>query len=108
MGTDMTDLRNTYGQYAIVTGASSGIGAEFARQLAAAGMDLVLVARRKDRLEELAAELSRARGTAAVVLALDLLADGAVDELHSRVSDLDVGGRLIHRALDDGALRRAS
>jgi short-subunit dehydrogenase len=87
----MKDLRTTYGQYAVVTGASSGIGEEFARQLAAAGVNVVLVARRKDRLEALAAELSRAHGTANEVLALDLLAEGAVDELWRRVGDLDVG-----------------
>jgi uncharacterized protein len=106
----MKDLRTRYGQYAVVTGASSGIGEEFARQLAAAGVNVVLVARRRDRLEALAAELSRAHGTANEVLALDLLAEGAVDELWRRVGDLDVGivvanagiygaGRLVDRSL---------
>lgn len=87
----MKNLRATYGQYAIVTGASSGIGEEFARQLATAGINVVLVARREDRLQALAEELSRTYGTANEVVALNLIADGAVTELCRRVADLDVG-----------------
>ncbi len=87
----MKNLRARYGQYAIVTGASSGIGEQFARQLSAAGINVVLVARRKDRLDALAAELSRVDGTTNTALVLDLLSDGAVDELHRQVGDLDVG-----------------
>ncbi|MEU1547820.1 SDR family oxidoreductase [Nocardia sp. NPDC005745] len=59
-------------QTVIVTGASSGLGAEFARQLARRGANLVLVARRADRLESLAAELTHAHGVTVTTVARDL------------------------------------
>lgn len=60
------------GQTTLITGASSGIGAEFAHQLAGRGSDVVLVARRLDRLEKLAAELGAAYGVRAEAIPLDL------------------------------------
>jgi hypothetical protein len=59
-------------QWALVTGASSGIGAEFARQLAARGMHLVLVARREPLLRQLADELFRLHGTKCEIIVADL------------------------------------
>jgi short-subunit dehydrogenase len=65
---------------ALVTGASSGIGRELARIHAARGGDLVVVARRAERLAALKAELEAAHGVAVHTLPLDLAAPGAADE----------------------------
>jgi hypothetical protein len=71
---------------AVITGASSGIGRELARQHAAAGGDLVLVARREDRLDDLADELRTEHGVTVYALARDLSEPGAAAAL---VADLD-------------------
>jgi len=74
---------------ALVTGASSGLGAEYARQLADRGADLVLVGRDAAALQNVAAQV-RDRGRAAEVIVADLLDPAALDRVVARVSD---GGR---------------
>lgn len=82
---------------AVVTGASSGIGAAFARLLARRGRDLLLVARRKDRLEALASEL-RATGCEVRVVPCDLSVPSQRDELCRMLTDLPSLETLVHNA----------
>jgi uncharacterized protein len=71
---------------AVITGASSGIGAAFARRLAA-DYDLLLIARRKDRLEQLAQELHQTRGAQVEVLQADLSRDQDLQDVATRIAD---------------------
>ncbi len=73
-------------QYAVITGASSGIGAEFAKRLAKEGYSLILIARRKDRLEELAKTLS----AECVLLSVDLTDMNACQELMQELKKYDI------------------
>jgi short-subunit dehydrogenase len=77
-----------HGQTTLITGASAGLGAEFARQLAARGSDLVLVARRKERLEELAAELRARHPVQVHVVEFDLTTDHPGHALAAQVERL--------------------
>lgn len=88
----MTDLeKEIYGPWAIVTGASSGIGKEFARQLAASGINLVLVARRLVLLEEWGEELARRYGVEYRAVQADLTQPGFLDLLEPATRGLDIG-----------------
>lgn len=88
-GGDVHKLRDAVeGRRVLVTGASSGIGMEVARRVALAGGEVVLVARREDRLRELAGEVERSCGVSrAQVMPCDLSDLEKVDELAARVLD---------------------
>lgn len=84
-------LYEKYGKWAVVTGASSGIGRELAERLAEAGLNLVLNARRESLLQTFAQELQQAYGTTTRIIAADLSTQQGMDTLLQGVQDLDVG-----------------
>jgi short-subunit dehydrogenase len=83
---------------AAITGASSGIGAAFARALAARGSDLILIARRTDRLESLARELADRHGTKSEIVTADLASDAGLSRVADRVRELSHLDFLINNA----------
>jgi len=84
-------FHNRYGSWAVVTGASDGIGREFARDLAELGLNLVLIARRHAELQRLCRELSAAHGVECVAHAMDLSSPSAGDTVARLTEGMDVG-----------------
>src|SRR5258706_16283873 len=83
--------KKRFGPWALVTGASSGIGKEFARQIAASGINIVLVARRGDLLKEVGVEFSKRYGVEHRVVVLDISRQDFIGQLASATDDLDIG-----------------
>jgi uncharacterized protein len=106
------DLRSRYGPWALVAGASAGLGAEFAEQIAAHGLHVLLVARRAAMLDDLAARLRSAHGVEVRTASLDLGAPDLRERLGEITSGLEIGlcvynaafsmvGRFLDQSLDD-------
>ncbi len=89
----MTDdqFAERYGPWALVIGASEGVGATFARSVAERGLDVVLVARREAVLDQVAAEISAATGARTRTIATDLADPGAPEVLTAATTDVEVG-----------------
>jgi short-subunit dehydrogenase len=83
--------KSQFGPWALVTGASSGIGKEFARQIAAAGINVVLVARRDALLAELGRAISQEFDVQYRALAMDLSQEGFIAGLADATHDIDIG-----------------
>ena len=83
--------RERFGPWALITGASSGIGKEFARQIAASGINIVLVARREVLLKEVGVEFSKRYGVEHRVVVLDVSREDFIGQLASATDDLDIG-----------------
>lgn len=84
-------FRERYGPWAVVTGASNGIGRAFASECAGRGLDIVLVARHSDVLEEFKLQLTTLHGVQALAIAADLGTPEGLDTLSRKTADLDVG-----------------
>lgn len=87
----MINLVEKYGEWALITGASSGIGEEFAIQLAALGMKLILIARRKERLLALSSKLKEKYNTESVIISVDLTKENFLDEIKNLTNDKEIG-----------------
>ncbi|HLZ57186.1 MAG TPA: SDR family NAD(P)-dependent oxidoreductase [Ktedonosporobacter sp.] len=87
------ELARYQGKVALITGASSGIGKAFARELARRGMDLILVARSEQRLQQISTELTVLYGIQASVIAADLSQPDAVQKIKATV---DARGLAVH------------
>ena len=83
--------QQAYGPWALVTGASSGIGEEFARQAAASGINVVVVARGEERLQDVAASLAERYQVQTRIVAVDLGREGILDAIGEATDDLDIG-----------------
>src|ERR1700720_1063833 len=83
--------KKRFGPWALVTGASSGIGKEFGQQIAASGINIVLVARREDLLKEVGVEFSKRYGVEHRVVVLDVSREDFIRQLASATDDLDIG-----------------
>src|SRR6267378_6152520 len=83
--------KKRFGPWALVTGASSGIGKEFARQIAASGINVMLVARRDALLAELGRAISQEFDVQYRALAIDLSQEGFIAGLADATHDLDIG-----------------
>jgi len=85
------EFKARYGPWAVIAGASDGTGAAFAEQLAASGLNLLLIARRAEPLAALAARLSASGGVQVRTLPLDLAVPGAADRILEAAAPLEVG-----------------
>jgi len=94
------EFAQRYGPWAVVVGASAGIGAAAADEAARRGLNVLTVARRASLLEESASRLRAAHGVAVQTLAVDLVDPGAVDAIVAATSELEIGTLIYNAAAE--------
>jgi short-subunit dehydrogenase len=109
---DKMDFAARYGPWAIIAGASEGIGATYADELASRGLNLVLIARRAELLQSLASELSTKYNIDTKIIVLDLAVPNVVEQIDENTKEIEIGllvynaafsaiGPLLERPLED-------
>lgn len=91
LGLNREDFKNKYGPWALIAGASHGLGEAFAHQLAALGLNCVLLSRRPAVLEELKQKLEAKYGVETLVIGVDLMTEEAVDTIIDAVGNREIG-----------------
>ncbi len=86
-----SEFRSRYGPWALIAGASDGIGESFARHLAERGINVILVARREALLDQLAAEIEATHAVETRTIAIDLTRDDLVERIRSEIEGLEIG-----------------
>ena len=92
----MTDFKTKYGPWALVAGASEGLGAAFSIALASKGMNLILIARRKDKLDALARQITSQYSVEVVTHRIDLSDFNAVKSFISQLRKNSITARHVH------------
>ena len=87
----MKNLKKKYGGWALVTGASSGIGKEFVRELASQGFNMALVARSEEALKQMSQEITSKHAVETRIILADFTKEDAVQAVYDAVDDLDIG-----------------
>lgn len=85
------NLREKYGQWGVILGATEGVGKAFAEKIAAGGMDVVLVGRREEKLRELGESIKAAYGVDCKVVRADFSEEGAAEKVFAATDGLDMG-----------------
>lgn len=96
-------MRGKYGPWALIAGGSEGIGEMFARDLAASGINLVLLARRREPLETLAQSIIDAHGVDVRIIATNLTAPQMLDDVRAQTDDVEVGLLIYNAGVDNQA-----
>lgn len=96
------NLAAKYGPWAVIAGGSEGVGVSFAEQLAAAGINLLLIARNAAKLDDVAASIRTQHSVQVRTAAIDLTADDMVEQVAAASSDLDVGFLLYNAGAASG------